>query len=1014
MFSVYVEDKNGLNKTCIFHDESIDLALKLISPQLELEDNSAGSFQFTMYPSNQGYGLIPDTTTDHVSILTSTIRIYREWTTPSETVGNPPSWHKEEVWEGRPLSEDKDFYNGRVIYCEGALSYLNDIHQPIKEYFGEDDGDIELIDYVNGVLEEYNLHAASNRQFDITKTYVNPVGISSICTLKEPVASVDLLPTGEGSGTKDYDIRRVGDATSKTYYMYTSLTGWKDVSKSVYHTMGSYYKTAGETTKDAIGVLVSAFGGHIKVVTVCDGDVNYRCLYYTANADPEDAFLYPEGAASLAERGSQQEVTFGKNLLDISKKRDGSKFFTVLLPVGAEIGSTPETVTSMCPNVIEDGFNIAALYPHSDIIKSDEVAPYDSVSQLAIASRTNYGTEVGIARKVISIDLDQAYNGYDFFLNTTSFYRAESSSDWDRNTYFYRLSDRSAEVSKISVIGDDNGKGMDYRPVGGGDMAFSCNGYNNHRLITMKSLSRNNGSRQTLECERIQIPFQGIYTFSFSVGDVYAWIANRENDSLNRGIMPDNLDWRNGTGEDPNKVYYNLMYPNFYRAPYKRANYIQSGVRQIDRDRIRWYGTHPRDDHFRDATTVYPYNQYGLDDCDVVMNGAIPGAVSVSPGSFRGSAFLDRFYPFYVNPEYREQYGSGIPVPSDWQTGGIYNTELLFTTGYTGHHVGMINVEPGRTYYLTTRVTNKPYPNVPADTNLWGDPNHAIFNDDGSIKVSVSNAIYAYVVVAYKFNDLGAQWYEPILYKEANKSDITTDLFMEEIKIPDAVFPERYVPETEDGWQGKQHLELWFTCDQCYINGCANLDSTQGAVGYEPELYILDKDVAASDSQGKNDYQDKVTVAPLQRPVQAGNYKGKDPRFDDTSYPDNFGFPYEYIVNREMYEKYGPIVKRSEYSNATTPEKLMEYANVEMLSMQEDPSFEVSAADLKTCGISDCDTFRLLQKIKIDTEPHGVDQRVTLTKISMDLADLSSNQYTFGYEPTSNISELQNGGESNG
>ena len=231
MFSVYVEDKNGLNKTCIFHDESIDLRLKLISPQLELEDNSAGSFQFTMYPSNQGYGLIPETTTDQVSILTSTIRIYRAWTISSSEQGTPPIWREEEIWEGRPLSEDKDFYNGRVIYCEGALSYLNDIHQPVKEYLGANDGDIELIDYVNGVLAEYNKHAASNRQFDISKTYVNPIGISSLCTLKDPVASVDLLPTGDGSGTKDYDIRQIGDATSKVYYMYTTLTGWKDASK---------------------------------------------------------------------------------------------------------------------------------------------------------------------------------------------------------------------------------------------------------------------------------------------------------------------------------------------------------------------------------------------------------------------------------------------------------------------------------------------------------------------------------------------------------------------------------------------------------------------------------------------------------------------------------------------------------------------------------------------------------------------------------------------------------------
>ena len=88
--------------------------------------------------------------------------------------------------------------------------------------------------------------------------------------------------------------------------MYTTLTGWKDASKSIYHTMGSFYKTGGETTKDAIGGLVSTFGGHIKVVTITDGyGVDHRCLYYTANADPEDAYLYPEGTATLEQRGAQ-------------------------------------------------------------------------------------------------------------------------------------------------------------------------------------------------------------------------------------------------------------------------------------------------------------------------------------------------------------------------------------------------------------------------------------------------------------------------------------------------------------------------------------------------------------------------------------------------------------------------------------------------------------------------------------------------------------------------------------
>lgn len=1027
MFSVYVEDKNGLNKTCIFHDESIDLALKLISPQLELEDNSAGSFQFTMYPSNQGYGLIPDTTTDHVSILSSTVRIYREWTTPSETAGNPPYWHKEEIWEGRPLTEDKDFYNGRVIYCEGALSYLNDICQPVKEYKRDDGGDVELIDYVNGVLSEYNKHAASNRQFDTTKTYVNPVGISSLCTLKDPVASVDLLPTGPD--TKDYDVRQIGDTSSKIYYMYTTLTGWKDASKSIYHTMSSYYKTGGETTKDAIGGLVSTFGGHIKVVTITDEyGVDHRCLYYTANADPEDAYLYPEGTASLLDRGPQQDVMFGKNLLDISRKKDGSKFFTVLLPVGAEIGSSYETIESMCPNVIEDGTELSYLQSGADVSLDNRVECFDAMSSINIHPRGEVAENAGspIKRKVLMSRFDYKYNGYDMFLDTTTFLRSETDPSVVNNTYFYGLFDDSAVTSKLGCIGyfyDGSGnptEGMGYGVNEWNDPPWnitppnwSNDGYTNVRVISMKQMSQNNSMRQRLKGERISIPRKGKYTFIFSVGDVYAWISN--SDGTNERQMPNNLDWV-GQGTV-------VKYPRIFRSPYKREVILQNGVREVPKSQIDWIGE-PFDNHGRNAMTTEPYNQYGHDDTDIIVlnnatcvrDGVPPGAVGFYIGNAKNAYYLDRFFPFSRNDGQPPE-----PVPSNWtvwseqEQKNIYDIRKLFTTDFTGHHVARVLVEPGRTYFLSTRVTNMPKPNVSGDPDSWRDPANQIFYASGEIKSKKNVVIFSYVIVSRRKKADGSKWfYEIVDGKTVNSSSVTTELFMEEIKIPDATYPERYVTKDEPGWEDTYHMELWFTCDQCYINGCAELNDPN-CPNYEPELYILDKGAEATGNQSKNDYQDKVTVAPLQRPKNPGgvnNYDGKDPSHDDQDYTDNFGFPYEYIVNREMYETYGPIVKRSEYDNATTPEKLMEYANIEMLSMLDDPSFEVSAADLKSCGVADCDTFRLLQKIKIETAPHGVDQRVTLTKISMDLADLSSNQYTFGYEPTSDLSAMKEGGES--
>ena len=550
--------------------------------------------------------------------------------------------------------------------------------------------------------------------------------------------------------------------------------------------------------------------------------------------------------------------------------------------------------------------------------------------------------------------------------------------------------------------------------MGYGEATGVSSEYANHRLISMKKISEAMYTRDVIEGERIQIPEQGYYTFMFSVGDDYAWIANKDNDSLGRGIMPDDLqDW---VGQTPAKV---LKYPKYYRAPYKRVASIQSGLREIDilgtadSNIVYWHDTHPADGHGRSAASTYPYNRYGADDAAIYRSnaGGVQGSLSVQAGAQKNAWYLDRFYPF-------DQAG-GVQVPDEWlvddgQGHMVYDLSKMFTTGYTGHHVCKISVEPGRTYYLTTRVTNKGFPDVDSiDPSDPDNPSKAIFNADGTIKKIKYYQIFTYAVVAKRTDAYGRGYYEALSYETASNSDITTDLFMKEIKIPDATFPERYVPETEDDWANKHHMELWFTCDQCYINGCANLDpSDTDPVGYVPRLYLMDKDVSDNNASTKTDYQDKVTVAPLQRPKTQSNYDGKAPEYDDPEYTDNFGFPYEYIINREMYEKYGPIVKRSEYSNATTPEKLMEYANIEMLSMTEEPSFEVSAADLKACGISECDTFRLLQKIKIDTEPHGINKNVSLSKMSLNLADLGANTYSFGYEPTSDLSAMQNGGES--
>lgn len=105
MYSIYAD------KVCIYNDISPLEELKLVSPRLVLEDNAAGSLSMTVPVTNVGYSLIKR----HISEI-----VVKK--------------HDEEIWAGRVISEDMDFNNSRVLYCEGELAFLSDTLQPQMEY----------------------------------------------------------------------------------------------------------------------------------------------------------------------------------------------------------------------------------------------------------------------------------------------------------------------------------------------------------------------------------------------------------------------------------------------------------------------------------------------------------------------------------------------------------------------------------------------------------------------------------------------------------------------------------------------------------------------------------------------------------------------------------------------------------------------------------------------------------------------------------------------------------------
>lgn len=131
MYSIYADG------VCIYNDVfSLD-DMKVVNPKLTLEDSAAGSLELMLPHTNKAYDTI--------------IRMVTEISVKK---------HGEEIWSGRVLSESKDFWNNRVLYCEGELAYFNDSVQPPAEYAGK-----SVREYLEQLISVHNAKVGANRQF---------------------------------------------------------------------------------------------------------------------------------------------------------------------------------------------------------------------------------------------------------------------------------------------------------------------------------------------------------------------------------------------------------------------------------------------------------------------------------------------------------------------------------------------------------------------------------------------------------------------------------------------------------------------------------------------------------------------------------------------------------------------------------------------------------------------------------------------------------------------------------
>lgn len=339
-----------------------DEELVLNSPVVDLKENNAGSFSFTIFPEHPYY--------DSLQKMKSVVQVFDKG---------------EEIFCGRIVKETTDLYNRKKVVCEGELAYLNDsVQRPAVYHDMTVRGYLQtLINIHNAQIAELNLAikfnaecAGESASYDyVSLYYVKNGKIYSAFTRQKAnnvAAQTFVIPSTEfyvywhtdGSVNNFYGIKvdsaEITDAiaitgslatlpnytaatVTKVTDIETDHTPYQNSQNLLWHyahtipdnyTIGkmfavgavtvtdsndSLYKyTNWETTMTVIKTdLLDTYGGHLRIRKVN----GIRYLDYL-----ED---YPNT--------NTQVIKFGDNLLDFTQDIDATAIATAIIPLGARL-----------------------------------------------------------------------------------------------------------------------------------------------------------------------------------------------------------------------------------------------------------------------------------------------------------------------------------------------------------------------------------------------------------------------------------------------------------------------------------------------------------------------------------------------------------------------------------------------------------------------------------------------------------------------------------------------------
>ena len=132
MYTIY-SDGNAVYSPLLVND-----GYCVLSPKLSVELNKSGSLSFVLPPTNVMY--------DSIQKLKSIITVMQD---------------DEEIFRGRVLYDEKDFYNRKNVYCEGELSFLVD---SIVRPYSFQGGVAELF---TKYLSDHNSQVDPEKQFQV-------------------------------------------------------------------------------------------------------------------------------------------------------------------------------------------------------------------------------------------------------------------------------------------------------------------------------------------------------------------------------------------------------------------------------------------------------------------------------------------------------------------------------------------------------------------------------------------------------------------------------------------------------------------------------------------------------------------------------------------------------------------------------------------------------------------------------------------------------------------------------